>query len=158
VAWPFMPMACYFGPSYYTLPHRVLLPKISRVGANLTATAADEGVFLLFSVESTRQWHTRPPSWVGGGCVSTGVTVMELAAGTFCKHVQGQQTRVYFCCFLWIPCRGPRRGVGVVVFAPHWIDARPPPTYKGWLCFVRKSLIVLECGMCSSLAVVSHVA
>jgi hypothetical protein len=38
VAWPFMLMACYFGPSYYTLPHSVLLPKISRVGANLTAT------------------------------------------------------------------------------------------------------------------------
>jgi hypothetical protein len=40
VAWPFMLMACYFGPSYYTLPHRVLLPKISRVGANLTVTCS----------------------------------------------------------------------------------------------------------------------
>jgi hypothetical protein len=38
VAWPFMLMACYLGPSFYTLAHSVLLPKISRVGANLTAT------------------------------------------------------------------------------------------------------------------------
>jgi hypothetical protein len=103
---------------------------------------------------------TRAPlrGW-GGGCVSTGVTVMELAAGTFCKHVQGQQTKVYFCCFLWIPCRPPT-GVGVVVvlLVPQWMAAPPPPTYKGWLCFVMKSFIVSECGMYLSLAVVSHVA
>jgi hypothetical protein len=41
VAWPFMLMACYLGPSFYTLPHSVLLPKISRVGANLTATLSN---------------------------------------------------------------------------------------------------------------------
>jgi hypothetical protein len=55
VAWPFMLMACYLGPSFYTLPHRVLLPKISRVGANLTATIVQYRV-----LGTTR---TKPCTW-----------------------------------------------------------------------------------------------
>jgi hypothetical protein len=123
------------------------------------ARAADRGVFLLLR-EDFNASLAHAPSLVGGGglrfyrCWCQGTCSWDVLQA----HARAADEGV-FLLFSVDPLSAPDRGGGGCGIAGATVDGcPPPPTYKGWLCFVMQSFIVLECGLYLSLAVVSLVA